>query len=64
MAPGHLLAVAMVAAATFACSKSNASHSDAALPASDATPDAMTTTSDASAEVSAKNDDARTGIGG
>jgi hypothetical protein len=54
----------MVAAATFGCSKSNTTHSDAALSASDATPDATTTMSDASAEVSARNDDVRTGIGG
>ena len=59
----RLLAIATLTAATVACSKGNSSHGDAALPASDAMTDA-TTESDASADVSAKNDDARTGVGG
>lgn len=59
----RLLAIATLTAATVACSKRNSSHGDAALPASDAMTDA-TTESDASADVSAKNDDARTGVGG
>jgi len=58
--PGHLFAVAMMAAAALGCSKSSASHRDAALVA----PDAMTTASDADPDVSAKYEDARTGIGG
>jgi hypothetical protein len=59
----RLLAIATLAAATGACNKGNSSHDDAALPASDSKTDA-TTASDASADVSAENDDARTGVGG
>jgi biopolymer transport protein ExbB len=56
--------IAMLATASFACKKSNASHSDTALASPDAMPEETTKAGEASVDASDRDGGARAGIGG